>query len=59
MGKSDDKDYDSDDPLKFKTMPTNILRRNCDEGLDIDGTRKMLVTALEGSYPKSGEKQRL
>ena len=59
MGKSDDKDYDRDDPTKFKTMPINTLRRKlCDKDPDIDGTRGMVITALEGSYVKSGGKQK-
>ena len=40
-------------------MPINTLRRKlCDNGLDIDVTRAMLVTALEGSSAKSGEKRK-
>ena len=56
---SDDKDYDRDDCTQFKTMSINTLRRKlCDKGLDIDGTREMVVTALEGSYAKCGEKRK-
>eukprot|EP00571_Detonula_confervacea_P009859 CAMPEP_0172301364 /NCGR_PEP_ID=MMETSP1058-20130122/3270_1 /TAXON_ID=83371 /ORGANISM="Detonula confervacea, Strain CCMP 353" /LENGTH=350 /DNA_ID=CAMNT_0013011447 /DNA_START=350 /DNA_END=1402 /DNA_ORIENTATION=+ len=59
MGKSDDKDYDGDDPIKFKTMSVNALRRKLsDKGLDIDGTREMMIAALEGSYAKTRKKRK-
>ena len=56
---SDDKDYDRDDCTQFKTMSINTLRRKlCDKGLDIDGTREMVATALEENYAKSVEKRK-
>ncbi len=49
MGKSDDKDYDGYD--------LNTLRRKLsDRGLDVDGTREMLVSSiLEKNYAKRRE----
>ena len=50
----------------IKIMMVTILRnsRPClstlfsEKGLDIDGTREMLVTDLERSFVKSGEKRK-
>ena len=62
LGKNKNKDYDGDDPKKVKTMCINVLRRKLSErGLEIDGTREMLVASLEESYAKaksSGEKRK-
>jgi len=62
LGKNKNKDYDGDDPTKVKTMCINVLRRKLSErGLEIDGTREMLVASLEESYAKaksSGEKRK-
>ena len=62
LGKNKSKDYDGDDPTKVKTMCINVLRRKLSErGLEIDGTREMLVASLEESYAKaksSGEKRK-
>ena len=54
LGKNSNKDYDGDDPTKVKTMSINVLRRKLSErGLEIDGTREMLVASLEESYAKA------
>ena len=62
LGKNKNKDYDGDDPTKVKTMCINVLRRKLSErGLEIYGTREMLVASLEESYAKaksSGEKRK-
>ncbi len=44
MGKSDDKDYDGDDPSKFRTMSVNTLRKELSE------VGAGLHALLEGSY---------
>jgi len=59
LGKSKDKNYDGDDTTKFKCMSVNSLRRKLSErGLNIDGTREMMIAALELSYAKSGDKRK-
>ena len=59
LGKSKDKDYDGDDTTKFKSMSVNALRRKLSEReLNIDGTREMMIAALELSYAKSGDKRK-
>lgn len=59
MGKNENKDCNGDDPTKFKTMSVNILRRKLsDRGLDVDGTREMMVAALDESCQKVGRKRR-
>lgn len=48
---AEDKDYDGDDATKLKTMPINTLRRKLHaRGLGVEGTREMLVTAVENSF---------